>query len=125
MNEYQGYSKYEREKIKQLEQAIFRARDYVVPSPDLRPRTLEDAKDYCTQKRRVRRLGLSAAAACLVWLLFAPTFSSLSGYSGKFSGPTQMELEHTAIELSHSKGYGFNWGLVDAFLKLRNIHQNQ
>ncbi len=125
MREYQKDFERERAQIEKLELAIFAARNYVVASQDLRPRTLEAAKDHCGQHRRLRRIGISALAASLVWFMCAPAISTLSGYRSHFSGPSRSEMERTALELSKQKGYGPNWGLVEAFLKLRTINQGR
>ncbi len=124
---HENKKNYERERaeIEKLELAIFAARNFVVASQDLRPRTLEAAKEYCSQQRRLRRIGISALAASLVWFTCAPAISTLSGYQSRFSGPSRSEMERTALELSKQKGYGPNWGLVEAFLKLRTISQGR
>ena len=109
--------------LEALEKTIFAARNYVAPSRDLRPRVLEAAKDAARQKRHIHRLWMCAAAASLLWIVTMPLLSSMSGYGKRLAGPSQSEMEHTAIEYANQKGYGINWGLVDAFLKRRNAHQ--
>lgn len=121
MGEHQSNFERQQAEIKNLEQAIFAARNYVVPSQDLRPRLLESAKEYCGQKRRLRRMGFGAIAASLLWFFLAPAFSSMSGYQSQLSGPSRTDMERAALELSSQKGYGPNWGLVEAFIKFRSI----
>lgn len=52
-----------------LEQLIFSARDYVVPTEDHRPRTIEAAREAWWERRHVRHVGLAALTCAATWLM--------------------------------------------------------
>lgn len=125
MSEHQRRFEREQAEIEALERSIYAARNYVAPSRDLRPRTIEAAQEFCRQKRRVRRLSFGAIAAAVAWIICMPAASTMSGYSDRISGPSRFEMERAALDYAQEKGYGPNWGLVEAFLKVRNVHQEK
>lgn len=100
-----------------LEQAIFSARNFVVPSDDLRPNVMEEAKENSLQRLGFRRLGILVMACLLVWLIAIPTARALSVMRSQMSAPSTKQVEQVAEELSTQNRYGPNWGLVDAFEK--------
>lgn len=107
-----------------LESLIRAAGDYVHPSADLRPRTLETARH---RRRQQRRAGGLAIAALILAVL-------LPSGSGQHSHPTLFgNLSIPAISQALSKkspgngvalntlqaGLGADWALVDIFTQLR------
>ena len=101
--------------------AIFAARHYVRPSDDLRPRTLEAAREQGVQRHYLRRLSLYAAALLMSWLVALPTARALSELRTRIVAPLPAELQQIALELSDQKRYGIDWGLVEAFEQTRSL----
>jgi hypothetical protein len=104
-----------------IESFIRAAGDFIEPTDDLRPRTLERARRRCQQQRIERRAGGMAVAA----LLLAMSLPSRIDHSGRFESAYELH-RHTfqqAIEGKPSEaGTDASWGLVDTFTEWRR-HQ--
>lgn len=105
-----------------LEAMVRRAADYVQPTDDLRPRTLEAACDRGS-RRRGRRLAFLVATV----LVIAPAFGSLvveAGWTGA-SGVTAAELHQRADQLVVQRQTKAAWSLFEAFSGLRREQARQ
>ncbi len=109
------------DQIQQLEATIFAARNFVVPTEDLRPRTLSLAKETGRIQRIANRSALTVTSIMLVWLLAMPFLSELSRYRDRLRGPMPDEIEHAAQLYSLEHRYEPGWGLVDAFQDSRKL----
>lgn len=103
--------------LAELERALRSAGDYVHPTDDLRPRTLEAASERTLRKRgRRRALGLAAA------LLLAPVLGTAAMSSGK-ARPSGIlsasDLHARAQQISQRGSIDTGWGLFEAFLAMR------
>jgi len=109
------------EQIQQLEATIFAARNFVVPTEDLRPRTLSLAKETSRIQRIANRSAITVTSIMLVWLLAVPVLRSMALYRDSLSGPMSAEIEQTAQSLAIEHRYEPGWGLVDAFQDSRKL----
>lgn len=109
------------ELIEPLEATLFAARDYVVPSSDLRPRTLEQARHTTRGQDWANRLTLITLASMLLWGVAIPLLRELSLQRDKLSGPFPAELERAAQDYAEQHRYEAQWGLVEAFRDARQL----
>lgn len=104
-----------------LEATLFAARDYVTPSSDLRPRTLEQARHTTRAQGWANRLTLITLGSMLLWSATMPLLRELSVHRDKFSGPFPAEIERAAQAYADQHRYEAQWGLVEAFRDARQI----
>ncbi len=104
-----------------LENFIFAARNYVVPSDDLRPRTLEDARDLGLQRREIRRLGFASVIGIALWGLSLAFVNSANAYREAWVTPSGEDLQRIAYEISDRTNDNREWGLVKVFERLRTL----
>ena len=104
--------------IAELEKVILRAGNYIAPSDDLRPRTLEVAREVNCRQRTNHRVCKAVAVLLFLFVsgvpqsLVAPTDSSLFVHSE--------ELHQRAKELTASAGVEPQWALYEVFRSLRD-----
>jgi hypothetical protein len=104
-----------------IEEAIRAAANYVVPSDNLRPRTLEAAREVSEDRRSERRLRRLIIVLLLCTGLSIPLSERLTAwYEGRRS-PSATEMELHALDLSTSGDVGPHWGLFEAFSQLRSM----
>lgn len=105
-----------------VELLIRAAGNYVVPSDNLRPRTLEAAREKAAD-----RAGFFRLARLFLVLLFCsaasvPALDRLAAWHDKSVSPSGSEMQNQANQIATEKGVGPHWGLYEAFNRLRN-HQ--
>lgn len=120
MNKHSG-SFEENNELEKLERAIYAARNYVVPSDDLRPRTLETARNLTSEVRQVRRIRFAAVAGLLVWCAAAMLTNSANAFRDGLVAPFSDEMQSIAAEFSMKHHESFEWGLVEAFTHYRSL----
>lgn len=103
-----------------IELLIRAAGSYVVPSDNLRPRTLEAARESAAD-----RIGFYKLARLFLVLLFCsalsvPALDRLTAWHGKSVSPSVSEIQDQAARIATEKGVGPHWGLYEAFNRLRN-----
>lgn len=103
-----------------LESLIKSAGGYVVPSDNLRPRTLEAAREAAAD-----RAGFFRLARLFLVLLFCsaisfPALDRLNSWHERSVSPSSAEIQQQANQLSTQKDIGPNWGLLEAFNRLRS-----
>lgn len=100
-----------------IESLIRSAGKYVRPSDDLRPRTLEAARQHCSDRRAERKFG----QICLIILLFVAVAVPASQHADRLRlntlMPTAAEIQTQSVELWDD--VGVNWGLAEAVSQLR------
>lgn len=109
------------DELARLEQAILAAGTYVRPSDDLRPRTIEAAKELCSNHRLVRRIIVLGLAAMLLMMLGVPVTETMRQRSLGAMSPTSAEMERQAIQYSREAGVTPDWGLSQMFDDLRHF----
>lgn len=113
---------FDADSMRQLEEAIFSARDFVRPSTDLRPRTLEQARDASRIHTWSNRLTVTVLAAMLIWSTLITVMRDLGKHREKIAGPFPQEIEQRAESYPHQYPYSPEWRMVDAFQEERNVH---
>lgn len=113
----------ELEQIQQLEATLFAARNFVRPSDDLRPRTLEMARESTTWQIHANRLAGGLLCILLVWSSLLAVSSGLAVYRKQLVGPFPAEIENAAVHNPTNNPYQRDWGLVDAFQESRSLQK--
>ncbi len=103
-----------------VELLIRAAGNYVVPSENLRPRTLEAAREKAAD-----RVGFFRLAKLFLILLFCsavsiPALERLTAWHDRSVSPSVSEMQDQASRIATEKGVGPHWGLYEAFKRLRN-----
>jgi len=107
--------------FQRLEEVIFAARNYVVPSNDLRPRILDKARDMSAAKANTFKLGFAAMLSLAAWGCFG-WFIDVSGdLHSRMLSPFGDELQNIAVELSTKNRDGLDWAWVEAYSKYRGV----
>ncbi len=113
------------DELARLEQAIFAAGKYVRPSDDLRPRTIEAAKEHCGNHRFVRNVIGLGLAALLLLMLGVPVTETIRQRRARSTSPTSAEIQQQAIEYSLKAGLSPDWGLSQKFDDLRHFQADR
>lgn len=103
----------------ELERLIRAAGTYVVPSSDLRARTIEDVREYQRGWIRVRRLMWLVISVAIIWGASYLISNKIANYRTHVVAPFTEEMNQTAAELAEQNRYGVDWGLVDAYERQR------
>jgi hypothetical protein len=105
-----------------LEETIRAAGTYVVPSDNLRPRTLEAARELSSDRKSMRRFWRLVIALCLGCVLSIPLAERLHAWHERSRSPSARELQWQALQLAESDSQvGANWGMFEAFRQLRSM----
>lgn len=104
-----------------IEWQIRSAGDYVVPSDNLRPRTLEAAREWSDDRKAIRRLRRFAVLLLLCSVMSVPLVEQLTAWHKRSQSPSATELEQHALQLATDSHIGQHWGLFEAFSRLRRV----
>jgi len=108
------------ESFADVESMVRAAGGYVQPTDDLRPRTLEAARDKTSQRRAQRRIGGLAAMVVLLAVSGAPDFVRQTLVQSHLPMiASSHELHYRAARLASDSHFGSHWALVDVFVELR------
>jgi len=105
-----------------VELLIRAAGNYVVPSENLRPRTLEAARESAADRVGFYKLARLFLVLLLCSALSVPALDRLTAWHDKSVSPSVSEIQDQASRIATEKGVGPHWGLYEAFNRLRN-HQ--
>ena len=108
--------------IDAIEALVRSAGNYIQPTDDLRPATLEAAREQRSQQKAQHRLGGWAIAVVLLALLGFPArlmHSSALG-TGNPSFATTDEVQRRALSLSADMNVEPGWALMEVFIELRH-----
>lgn len=108
-----------------IESLISDAAHYIQPSQDLRPRTIEAAKDRCTELHAEQQLGLVVLAVMLLLLISSPLLQYVDLVRARAKMPTTQEVEELAIEYSGQREIGSHFGMIEAFSELRRLQADR
>jgi hypothetical protein len=103
----------------QLEQLIGGAKNFVVPSEQLRPQVVEAARAIDARQAQLAKLRTLVICVFCVWLLVLGTFWSLRSRRTEFTSPTSAEVEQMSVDYATQRRYSKDWGMVDVFWELR------
>ena len=111
--------------FEQIESAIRAAGDYIQPSEDLRPRTLEAARDDCGDRRAEKRLGVFVFAVVMLVMIGSPIIHNLEKLRRESSAPSTTEMQQRGLHYAADPTIGPNWGLSEAFSQLRRLQADR
>lgn len=103
-----------------VEEAVLAASNYVVPSDDLRPRTLEAAREVEQDRNRLRKFERFMVGFLIVLVLSIPLADRLNTWRDSHQAPTSTEVERMALELSRNSTEGQHWSMYEAYNRIRN-----
>ena len=104
--------------LKLLEATVQSAGTYVIPSDNLRPHTLEAAREYSSDRRGTYVLAKFALTIAILGCVSLPVIDRMALWRDKVNSPTTLQM----LEIARKKNIGIDWGLIEAFSELR---QNQ
>jgi len=104
-----------------IERLIQSAAHFVQPSRDLRPRTVQAARECYRDQRAEQKLGGFVLAVMLVLLVSSPALQYVDALRRQAGSPTASEMERMAIEYSENREVGAHFGLTEAFTELRHF----
>jgi hypothetical protein len=110
------------ESFDSLESIVRAAGGYVQPTDDLRPSTLEAAREACSQRRWNFRLGAVALVVIVLAIGDLPS-RIMASRAGQLDNPSQAirgyDLHQQAsLRMTHS-GFDSSWAVYEAFAELR------
>lgn len=109
-------------RFESLESIVRAAGGYIQPTDDLRPRTLEAAREACSRRRWNFRLGAVAVAVILVAICDLPSRIA-SSRAGQAEKPSQVirdyDLHRQASLRMANAGFDSSWSVYEAFADLR------
>ncbi len=102
-----------------LESAILSAAQYVYVSDDLRPRTIEAAKELASD-RKIKRGASSSLLSSLLFIVFIgiPLSLAFERNARTYLSSTQA-IQKQTVELSSQPGVGSNWAFYEVVTRLR------
>ena len=114
------------DELLELEELIFQAKDFVVPSEEMRPELMEAAKQHAKLWQIARCGGFMALGLVLLWGLGLPALRALSKYRGHITAPSSIEMEQMAQDRyadRYGNQYDEDWSLVETFSEVRELNQ--
>ena len=108
-----------REDLNDIEALVRSARDYVLPSEDLRPRVLESARVMRGERRAQRWIGHLAICALLLGMFAAATGQQSEAVATRESGATLRASRLFWSPQPTLRASDATWGMVDSFTELR------
>ena len=111
--------------FEQIEAAIRAAGDYIRPSEDLRPRTLEAAREDCGLRRAEQKLAALAIVALMLVTVASPVVHYIDALRRQTSAPSASELQLQGLRYASDPRIGPNWGLAEAFTQLRRVQADR
>ena len=111
--------------LEQIESAIRAAGNYVRPSEDLRPRTLEAAREHCGDRRAEQKLGGFVIAVLLLVMISPPAVRFLDVLRSQSTSPSARQLQDRGLEYATDPRIGSNFGLTEAFTQLRRLQADR
>ena len=116
-----SHARDDQQAIAEIEAAIRAAGDYVWPSDDLRPRTLETARELSQQRRAQRRLGRFFLAVVFLMAFGVPLFERVDSRVKPRTAPSAIDMQRRALEHAARASVGPNWGMLEAFTEWRRV----
>ena len=101
--------------LKLLEATVLAAGTYVVPSDNLRPHTLEAARELDSDRKGTYAIAKFILAIAVCGCVSLPVLERLASWRDNVVSPTSVQIHKTALK----KNIGIDWGLFEAFSELR------
>jgi hypothetical protein len=112
---------FDQDQFSDLERLVHSAKDWVVPSEQLRPQVVEAARDFDLRKVQFVKLRNFLIVSSAIWLLVLVVFLSLRAHREELTAPNSQQVERMSSEYSTRYRYDQNWGLVEAFSEARRL----
>lgn len=103
-----------------VEEAVWAASGYVVPSDDLRPRTLEAAREVDQDRHRLRKFERFMVGFLAICVLSIPLVDRLNTWRDNHQAPTSTQIEQMALEYSKKSADGQHWGMYETYNRIRH-----
>jgi|LakMenEpi03Aug12_release.lakeMendotaPanAssembly.Ray.scaffolds.fasta_scaffold00031_49 hypothetical protein len=103
-----------------LERLIAGAKDYVVPSENLRPQVVEAARELEIPKSELNKLRNFGICVGLTWLMAGAIYLLLSHQRKHFSAPSSGQVQRMSYEYAEREGVSQEWALVEVFQQQRS-----
>ena len=107
------------EDIRQFEAWISSARDYVVPTDDLRPRVLESASSVTDSRLTERRIGYAIIAIAIGCMCWAGLWLCLIEIRTEVVNNSADSISRRALELHEQESISIHHATVDAYEEWR------
>jgi hypothetical protein len=101
--------------LRALESTVLAAGKYVVPSDNLRPITLEAARDLDSEKNSNATFARAVLSLVILGFVCIPLFSQLAIWREQHSPPTTQQI----FERVSRKNIGLDWGLIETINEMR------
>lgn len=103
----------------EFEKLIGSAKDFVVPSEQLRPQVVDAARAIDIRQSQLTKIRNLVICVLAVWVLVLGVFWKLSIRRSELTSPTSAEVEQMSVDYATRRGYSKDWGMVDVFWELR------
>lgn len=107
----------------EVETIVREARNYVMPSDDLRPETLHIAEQLQLDRRTKIQLSCMVAIAGLALLVSMAIASHMSQWALP-TRPSMSEIQTKAESISSDRTIGNHWALAETFNRIRSAQAN-
>ncbi|MCU0718435.1 MAG: hypothetical protein MUC83_01930 [Pirellula sp.] len=111
------------EDIRSFEAWVAAARDYVVPTDDLRPRVLENASGVSNSKLQERRIGYAIISVAMVSFCWGGIWLWLTSVSANAVSESSNSISRRALELHDKESINIHQATVDAYEEWRSRSQ--
>ncbi|XZE22022.1 hypothetical protein SH449x_001938 [Pirellulaceae bacterium SH449] len=106
--------------VQSLEAWISSARDYVVPTDDLRPRVLEAAAMVSDDKLQERRIGYAIISAAIVSACWSVAWYWIGSVSADSIERSASSISQRALEIHDTESVNIHQATVDAYEEWRS-----
>lgn len=110
-----------RDPFNDLEQLVYSAKDWVVPSDQLRPQVMASARDVHLRKLQYTKLRNFFIVSAVIWLLVLTIFLSLRENRRSLVAPSAQEVQEKSHEYSTQYPHAKDWGMVETFSEIRRL----
>ena len=111
------------EDIRSFESWVAAARDYVVPTDDLRPRVLEAASGISDSKVQERRIGYAIISVAVVSICWTGIWLWLTSVRSSIVDESANSISRRALELHDEESVSIHQATVDAYEEWRSRSQ--
>jgi hypothetical protein len=111
------------EDLRSFEARVAAARDYVVPTDDLRPRVLEAASAVSNSKLQERRIGYAIIAVAIISFCWGGMWLWMSSANVNTVNESANSISRRALELHDKNAINIHQATVDAYEEWRSRSQ--
>ncbi|MFN8743004.1 MAG: hypothetical protein ACK5YR_23985 [Pirellula sp.] len=111
------------EDMRSFEAWVSAARDYVVPTDDLRPRVLEATSGIIDSKIQERRIGYAIISVAIISICWTGIWLWLTSVRANSIDESTNSISHRALELHDKESVNIHQATVDAYEEWRSRSQ--